>query len=48
MSLATIAGIVRLHGGFVHVDSWQGSGTTMSVYLPRVVYNVNVPGGHAP
>ena len=48
MGLATIAGIVRLHEGFVHVDSSQGTGTTMSVYLPRVVYNVNSPGGHSP
>ena len=48
MGLAKIAGIVRLHGGFVHVDSTQGVGTTMGVYLPQVVYQVHRGRGSSP
>ena len=48
MGLATIAGIVRLHEGFVHVDSTQGAGTTMGVYLPKVVYQVHGGRGASP
>ena len=48
MGLATIAGIVRLHGGFVHVDSTQGVGTTMGGYLPQVVYQVHRGRGSSP
>ena len=34
MGLATVYGIVRDHGGVVHVDSKVGRGTTFRVYLP--------------
>ncbi|NBX66028.1 MAG: PAS domain-containing sensor histidine kinase [Proteobacteria bacterium] len=35
LGLSTVYGIVRQTGGYVHVDSVVGSGTTFSIYLPR-------------
>ena len=35
LGLATVYGIVRQHGGFVHVESAEGAGTTVRVFLPR-------------
>jgi PAS domain S-box-containing protein len=34
LGLSTVLGIIKSHGGFVHVDSVQRSGSTFSVYLP--------------
>jgi signal transduction histidine kinase len=37
LGLATIAGIVREHGGFVRVESTVGRGTTFAIHLPAAV-----------
>ncbi|MGH7298424.1 MAG: hybrid sensor histidine kinase/response regulator [Polyangiaceae bacterium] len=35
LGLATVYGIVQQHGGFVHLESAQGEGTTVRVYFPQ-------------
>jgi len=34
LGLSTVYGVVRQTGGFIHVDSTEGKGTTFTVYLP--------------
>jgi signal transduction histidine kinase len=36
LGLATAYGIVQQHGGYIHVESELGQGTTFHVYLPSV------------
>ena len=36
LGLATVYGIIRQTGGYLHVDSEVGQGTTFSLYLPRL------------
>ena len=50
MGLATVYGIVRQHGGFIHVYSEQGQGTLFHVYFPVMENTVaeSAPGAAAP
>ncbi len=44
LGLAQTHGFVRASGGFVHIESVVGSGTTISLYLPR---SFKVPAQHS-
>jgi two-component system, cell cycle sensor histidine kinase and response regulator CckA len=56
LGLSTVLGIVRSHGGFVHVASDPGKGSTFKVYLPALASDTveansvpaeeRFPGGH--
>jgi len=41
LGLSTVYGIVKQTGGFIHVDSKVGEGTTFSIYLPRYASEEN-------
>mgnify|MGYP002478186798 CR=1 FL=1 len=36
LGLAVVYGVVENHGGFIHVDSKLGKGTTFNIYLPLI------------
>ncbi len=43
LGLATVQGIAKGHGGFLHVNSTVGSGTEFSIYLPAAEVNQSKP-----
>ena len=43
LGMAAVYGIVKMHGGFVYVDSELGKGTVVSIFLPGIKAAVTVP-----
>jgi two-component system cell cycle sensor histidine kinase/response regulator CckA len=41
LGLSTVYGIIKQTGGFIHVESKLGEGTTFTIYLPRYVADEN-------
>lgn len=38
LGLASVYGIIKGHGGYVHCESSSGQGTTFSIFLPAIVH----------
>ncbi len=48
LGLSVVYGVVQSHGGFVNMESATGTGTTFSIYLPRVSATVQTAATQRP
>ncbi|MGB5873229.1 MAG: response regulator, partial [Bacteroidota bacterium] len=48
LGLSVVYGVVQSHGGFVNMESAPGTGTTFSIYLPRVSATVKTAATQRP